>query len=117
MVDKKIVIEGKHEEKQDEHGWISREFVRKYQIPENCDMDQVSSSISSDGVLTVLAPRKNSLEDKENERVIPIQYTGQPALKDASCVSSTNSQKEQASQAKGPSQEQPSTSDKTVKAA
>lgn len=31
--DKYIIVEGKHEEKQDEHGYISRQFTRRYQIP------------------------------------------------------------------------------------
>lgn len=29
-VDNAIVVEGKHEEKQDEHGFVSRHFVRRY---------------------------------------------------------------------------------------
>lgn len=31
--EKFIVVEGKHEEKQDEHGFVSRHFVRKYMLP------------------------------------------------------------------------------------
>lgn len=31
--DKHIIVEGKHEEKADEHGYISRHFVRRYQLP------------------------------------------------------------------------------------
>ncbi|NWU05652.1 HSPB1 protein, partial [Cephalopterus ornatus] len=40
-----VEITGKHEEKQDEHGFISRCFTRKY-----------TSSLSPDGMLTVEAP-------------------------------------------------------------
>ncbi|XP_012270226.1 protein lethal(2)essential for life-like [Orussus abietinus] len=80
VVDKNVVIEGKHEEKEDEHGWISRQFVRKYMIPEQCDVDKVESSLSSDGVLTVTAPRKEALKGDTAERPIKIQYTGQPAV-------------------------------------
>lgn len=76
-----VVIEGKHEEKQDEHGWISRQFSRKYVVPEQCDIDQLQSHLSSDGVLTVTAPRKGS-DVEQNERVIKIQMTGQPAIRD-----------------------------------
>lgn len=32
-VDNTIVVEGKHEEKQDEHGFVSRHFVRRYVLP------------------------------------------------------------------------------------
>ncbi|XP_023023353.2 protein lethal(2)essential for life-like [Leptinotarsa decemlineata] len=71
-----ITIEGKHEEKQDDHGFISRHFVRRYVLPKNCDPSQLQSKLSSDGVLTITAPTKNQeIEHKE----IPIQQTGQPA--------------------------------------
>lgn len=81
VVDKCVVVEAKHEEKQDEHGWISRQFVRKYMIPEQCSIDEVSSSLSSDGVLTITAPRKEKSETK-NERSIKIEHTGKPAIQE-----------------------------------
>ena len=79
LVDKFVIVTAKHEEKQDEHGWISRQFVRKYLIPEQCDIDQVASKLSSDGVLTITAPRKDQPK-LENERVIKIEHTGKPAI-------------------------------------
>ncbi|CAL7948310.1 unnamed protein product [Xylocopa violacea] len=81
VVDKCVIVEGKHEEKQDEHGWISRQFTRKYLIPEQCDIDQVTSSISTDGVLSITAPRKDQPKT-QNERSITIEKTGKPALKE-----------------------------------
>lgn len=80
VVDQKIVVEAKHDERKDDHGWISRQFVRKYMIPSQCDVDQVESHLSSDGILSISAPRKQPLESGSNERVINIQYTGEPAL-------------------------------------
>lgn len=72
-----VTIEGKHEEKQDEHGYISRHFVRKYVLPKNCDTNQLQSKLSSDGVLTITAP---TVDAKEIEhKTIPIQQTGEPA--------------------------------------
>ncbi|XP_019880506.1 protein lethal(2)essential for life isoform X2 [Aethina tumida] len=70
-----IVVEGKHEEKQDEHGYISRHFVRRYILPSDHDINQVSSSLSSDGILTVNAPKK-SLQPQNTDRVVPIEHTG-----------------------------------------
>ena len=35
-VDDKIVIHAKHEEKEDEHGFIMREFQRSYVLPKVC---------------------------------------------------------------------------------
>ncbi|XP_045779787.1 protein lethal(2)essential for life-like [Maniola jurtina] len=69
-----IIVEGNHEEKKDEHGYISRKFVRRYALPDGCNPETVQSKLSSDGVLTVIAPRKPSAI--KNERPIPIQQTG-----------------------------------------
>lgn len=71
--DRYIIVEGKHEEKKDEHGFVSRQFTRKYLLPEDCNADTVESKLSSDGVLTVTASKFNSLKD---ERTIPITHTG-----------------------------------------
>uniref|UniRef100_A0A8D2Q783 Alpha-crystallin B chain n=1 Tax=Varanus komodoensis TaxID=61221 RepID=A0A8D2Q783_VARKO len=62
-----IEVHGKHEERQDEHGFIAREFSRKYRIPADVDPLSITSSLSSDGVLTVNGPRK-----RNPERTIPI---------------------------------------------
>ncbi|XP_019771215.1 protein lethal(2)essential for life isoform X1 [Dendroctonus ponderosae] len=70
-----IIVEGKHEEKQDEHGFISRHFVRRYVLPSDNDIEEVVSSLSSDGILTVTAPKKSD-KPKNTDRVVPIQQTG-----------------------------------------
>ncbi|KAJ8920328.1 hypothetical protein NQ315_011990 [Exocentrus adspersus] len=78
--DNTVTIEGKHEETPDEHGYISRHFVRRYVLPPNCDIKQVQSNLSSDGVLTITAPRVSegkAIEQKE----IPIIRTGEPVKK------------------------------------
>ncbi|MGH0166529.1 UNVERIFIED_CONTAM: hypothetical protein FKN15_069003 [Acipenser sinensis] len=67
-----LEIRGKHEDRQDEHGFVSREFHRKYKIPVGVDSAAITSSLSSDGVLTISAPRK--LADVP-ERAIPITIT------------------------------------------
>ena len=75
VVDNSIVVEGKHEEREDEHGFISRQFTRRYVLPQGYDPNKVASTLSSDGVLTVSIP-KPQIEDKSNERVIQIQQVG-----------------------------------------
>ncbi|KOB71621.1 Small heat shock protein 22.2 [Operophtera brumata] len=67
-----VVIEGKHEERKDEHGYISRQFKRRYTLPEGCNPETVESRLSSDGVLTVTAPRVAGNDD----RAVPITHTG-----------------------------------------
>ncbi|CAH2245063.1 protein lethal(2)essential for life-like [Pararge aegeria] len=74
-VDGYIVVEGKHEEKQDKHGYISRQFTRRYALPEGCTPETVESRLSSDGVLTVTAPRQVPLA-VQGERKVPIAQTG-----------------------------------------
>ncbi|XP_061449544.1 alpha-crystallin B chain [Rhineura floridana] len=72
-----IEVHGKHEERQDEHGFITREFHRKYRIPADVDPLSITSSLSSDGVLTVNGPRKAT---EVPERTIPIAREGKSDL-------------------------------------
>lgn len=62
-VDNYVIVEAKHEERQDEHGYISRHFVRRYVLPPSHDLVNVTSTLSSDGVLTVTAPKKVRLTE------------------------------------------------------
>lgn len=75
-VDNSIVIEGKHEEREDGESFVSRRFVRRYLLPEEFDVKEVSSALSSDGVLTVKAPPVAKALEGPKERVIQIQHTG-----------------------------------------
>ncbi|XP_040005696.1 alpha-crystallin B chain-like [Xiphias gladius] len=63
-----ITIHAKHEDRQDDHGFVSREFLRKYRLPAGVSCADVTSSLSSDGVLTITAPRSSTGQ----ERSIPI---------------------------------------------
>ncbi|KAL3971101.1 required for meiotic nuclear division protein 1 [Sarotherodon galilaeus] len=63
-----ITIHGKHEDRQDDHGYVSRAFLRKYRLPSGVTGAEVTSSLSCDGVLTITAPRSSS----GPERNIPI---------------------------------------------
>ncbi|KAH8364394.1 hypothetical protein KR084_006543 [Drosophila pseudotakahashii] len=76
VVDKTVVVEGKHEEREDGHGMIQRHFVRKYTLPKDFDPNDVVSTVSSDGVLTLKAPPPPSKEQAKPERIVQIQQTG-----------------------------------------
>ncbi|XP_008486790.1 protein lethal(2)essential for life-like [Diaphorina citri] len=93
-VDGFILVEGKHEEKEDEHGFISRQFKRRYLLPKDVEIEKVTSSLSSDGVLTITAP-KRTLQDKTTERPVPIVQTGVPALKPQAPSSNSSTQQSQ----------------------
>ncbi|XP_061104866.1 crystallin, alpha B, b isoform X2 [Conger conger] len=72
-----IEIHGKHEDRQDNHGFVCREFLRKYRVPAGVDPAKVTSSLSSDSVLTLVAPHKMA---EYPERVIPITCDERPAV-------------------------------------
>lgn len=74
-----VTVEGRHEEKQDEHGQIYRHFIRKYTLPKDIDMKKIDSKLSSDGVLSITAPKTGERKQIEEHRTIPIIRTGQPA--------------------------------------
>ncbi|XP_061596869.1 alpha-crystallin B chain-like [Cololabis saira] len=66
--DEFVTVHAKHEERQDDHGFVSREFLRKYKLPAGITGAEVTSSLSFDGVLTITAPRS----PPGQERSIPI---------------------------------------------
>lgn len=77
--DNTVVIDAKHEERQDEHGFVSRQFQRRYRLPEGFNAKDVVSSVSSDGILTVKAPpAAPALQG--NVRQVQIQQTGPARL-------------------------------------
>lgn len=83
IVDDYVVIHGKHEEKTDEHGFIQREFTRRYILPEGTEAEKVKSSWSTDGILIVKAPKK-AIEEAppSNERRVPITMDDKAARGD-----------------------------------
>ena len=74
--DDDILVHGKHDERSDEYGHVQREFRRRYRLPEHVKPESVSSTLSSDGVLTIHAP-KTALSSP-TERIVPI--TPAPAV-------------------------------------
>ncbi|KAI7693654.1 hypothetical protein SSS_09207 [Sarcoptes scabiei] len=53
MVDNAVVVSGKHEDKADTYGYVSRQFSRKYLLPADVEPEMVSSTLSADGILTI----------------------------------------------------------------
>lgn len=74
-VDHALVIEAEHEERQDQIGYISRHFRRRYILPREYDVQDVKALLSSDGVLTVKAPPiLTTMQGCERE--VQIHHTG-----------------------------------------
>ncbi|XP_001504528.1 heat shock protein beta-1 [Equus asinus] len=74
-----VEITGKHEERQDEHGYISRCFTRKYSLPPGVDPTLVSSSLSPEGTLTIEAPMPKSATQSA-EITIPVTFEARAQL-------------------------------------
>nr|AXU24976.1 heat shock protein 20-3 [Tytthus chinensis] len=79
-----VVVEGEHEERTDQHGFVSRHFKRRYKLPEDAMPDTLKSSLSSDGVLSLTAAKKPV--KRKAEREIEIVRTNEPAIKKAEQV-------------------------------
>uniref|UniRef100_V9L3M5 Heat shock protein beta-1-like protein n=1 Tax=Callorhinchus milii TaxID=7868 RepID=V9L3M5_CALMI len=77
--DGSVEISGKHEERPDRHGFISRSFIRKYKLPSEADLLAVNSFLTSDGILTIEAPLPKPTLKAPVEFVIPVQTEVKPA--------------------------------------
>ncbi|XP_033198613.1 protein lethal(2)essential for life-like [Bombus vancouverensis nearcticus] len=76
VVDNFIIVEGKHEDRADDHGLISRHFVKKYLVPDQCDPERATSTLSTDGILTITAPLRPETIESKREKTIKIEQTG-----------------------------------------
>jgi HSP20 family molecular chaperone IbpA len=52
-----FVCAGKHEERTDQHGFVTREFRRRVAIPKGVNHESVTSTLTPDGHLTIMAPK------------------------------------------------------------
>ncbi|KFD55384.1 hypothetical protein M514_03724 [Trichuris suis] len=69
--DDRLMIHGKHEETKDDHGYVKREFTRAYWLPKGINPESFKSNLSSDGLLTIEAPKVGRLQSAEHK--IPIK--------------------------------------------
>ncbi|XP_038622827.1 heat shock protein beta-6 [Tachyglossus aculeatus] len=56
VVDGHVEVHARHEERQDEHGFITREFHRRYRLPAGVDGTRVTSALSPEGILAIEGP-------------------------------------------------------------
>ncbi|KAM6893451.1 alpha-crystallin A chain [Xenentodon cancila] len=68
-----VEINGKHGERQDDHGYISREFHRRYRLPSSVDQSAITCTLSTDGLLILTGPKvSGGIETGRSERSIPV---------------------------------------------
>ncbi|CAO1344016.1 unnamed protein product [Diamesa tonsa] len=72
--DQQVIIEGKHEEREDGQGFVTREFSRRYVLPAEIDLDTVSTYLNAQGMMTIKATKPIPPAVESNERSIPIQF-------------------------------------------
>uniref|UniRef100_A0A0R3RNX3 SHSP domain-containing protein n=1 Tax=Elaeophora elaphi TaxID=1147741 RepID=A0A0R3RNX3_9BILA len=72
MQDGRLLVEGHHEERNDQHGSVKRHFIRKYTIPKTVLQDSLESQLSDQGVLRITA-KKRAIENSQFKN-IPIQF-------------------------------------------
>lgn len=72
-----IVVECKHDSREDGHGYVERRFVRKFTLPNEYDMSTVKSTLSKDGILQLEAP-KPALQGEEQH--IEIHHSDKPSF-------------------------------------
>ncbi|KAJ8378933.1 hypothetical protein AAFF_G00232980 [Aldrovandia affinis] len=65
-----VEVQGKHEQRKDGTGLVSRQFNRRYRIPEGVDVATLESAVSPEGILVISAP----LLQGESSR--PLSHTG-----------------------------------------
>ena len=69
-----LIIDGKHEERRDDYGFISRSFTRRYELPDDVDEQKMACKLSSEGKLLKLeAPKKEAIKDTPNGEMIAIE--------------------------------------------
>lgn len=76
-----ITIEARHADKRDREGYVSREFMRRYLLPKGYDINNVQPSLSSDGILTITAPKLAPKLAVLGERILPVKRSYWPAIR------------------------------------
>ncbi|XP_060888944.1 alpha-crystallin A chain [Labrus mixtus] len=79
ITDDYVEIQGKHGERQDDHGYISREFHRRYRLPSSVDQSAITCTLTADGLLTLWGPKLGGgNESSRSERNIPVTREDKP---------------------------------------
>merc|ERR1719400_2009815 len=73
--DGELSIEGKHEEKSEAgHVMVSRQFSRRYGLPQGAKKEAVMSNLSQDGVMVITVPKEKKIEEVKAAENIPVEH-------------------------------------------
>jgi len=73
VIKNNLIVEGKHDERREQNGFVSRQFTRRYELPKDINLDGMTSSLSSDGKLMIEAPLKQLVQNEEI--IIPVNVS------------------------------------------
>jgi HSP20 family molecular chaperone IbpA len=76
-IDHLIVVECKHDSREDGHGYVERRFVRKFSLPNEYDMTTVKSTLTKDGILHLEVPKP---KPQGEERHVEITHSEKPSF-------------------------------------
>ncbi|KAJ8025790.1 Heat shock protein 26 [Holothuria leucospilota] len=95
LVGRCLNIEGKHEETGDDGHFSCRQFTRSFYLPDDVDIENLTSALSKEGVLSVEAPRLKLKEKESEERNIAIQQTSPETVEEKKSDEAKDSNEEQ----------------------
>lgn len=92
-VNNEVLVHAKHEERADDHGFITREFTRRYVLPVGADPEKVTCFVDSNGTLAIRVPKEEERQEPVKERIIPIAMTSVEKTKTTSRTTSLTEEK------------------------
>merc|ERR1711860_113606 len=73
VIGNNLSVEAKHtEQSEDGRNFVSKQFARRYTLPNDCMAELVSSNLSADGVLVISAPKYPAITEIVSGRNVPI---------------------------------------------
>ncbi|XP_064079467.1 LOW QUALITY PROTEIN: uncharacterized protein LOC135196549 [Macrobrachium nipponense] len=89
--DREVVIEGSIK-KQEGNKTSSKSFRKRYILPEDIQTENVTSVVSADGVLTIIAPKKVTVVQQGREVVVPLSIQQKESSKKVMSSNTTDTQ-------------------------
>lgn len=99
--DREIIVEGKHEERQDDFGFVSRQFSRRCTLPDEFDPDTIATFLNAEGKMTIKATKPQPPAVETNERIIPIQQVDTTTVAEAPAAAEAEQESEKVDEAAG----------------
>jgi len=71
-VSNNVIVIGKHDERKDRLGLVSRQLTRRYELPDDVEPETIVSALTPKGILMIEGLKKVSEPKPEAERVIAV---------------------------------------------